>query len=135
MRHDLALRDVDLLPPEVDEFGRSVGQERREAILPIVGRVDLPGVELGVGDQGRESPEGHATLRSWLDADFESEQVRTAFAAWGLHVGTAPDDLGGIAASAFGTVIQVVGNNPVRGGMQHLPEALARFLRENGGEI
>jgi phytoene dehydrogenase-like protein len=80
-------------------------------------------------------PERYATLRSWLDANFESEEVRTAFAAWGVHVGAAPDDPGGIVTSAFGTVIQAVGNNPVQGGMQHLPEALARFLRENGGEI
>jgi phytoene dehydrogenase-like protein len=79
--------------------------------------------------------EQHATLRSWLDASFESEEVKTAFAAWGLHVSAAPDDPGGIATSAFGTVIQAVGNNPVRGGMQHLPEALARDLQEHGGEI
>jgi phytoene dehydrogenase-like protein len=79
--------------------------------------------------------EQRATLRSWLDTNFESEEVKTAFAAWGLHVSAAPDDPGGIAASAFGTVIQAVGNNPVRGGMQHLPEALAADLREHGGEI
>jgi phytoene dehydrogenase-like protein len=80
-------------------------------------------------------PEKYATLRTWLDANFESEAVKTAFAAWGLHVSVAPDDPGGIATSSFGTVIQAVGNNPVRGGMQHLPDALARVLREHGGEI
>ena len=75
------------------------------------------------------------TLRSWLDANFEAEEVKTAFAAWGLHVSAAPDDPGGVATAAFGTVIQAVGNNPVRGGMQHLPDALARVLHEHDGEI
>ena len=81
------------------------------------------------------TPDQLGTLRAWLDATFESEEVKSAFAAWGLHISAAPDDPGGVAASAFGTVIQSVGNNPVRGGMQHLPDSLARVLGENGGEI
>lgn len=86
-------------------------------------------------DATEPPPERNATLRSWLDAHFESEAVKTAFAAWGLHIGAAPDDPGGIAASAFATVIQATGNNPVRGGMQRLPDALAGVLRDHGGDV
>lgn len=81
------------------------------------------------------APEQRGTLRSWLDQTFESEEVKTAFAAWGMHPGFAPDDEGGVAASAFGSVIQDVGNNPVKGGMQNFIGALASFLSQHGGEI
>lgn len=113
----------------MDEFERDRARIVEQLFSPPAAATDAP--PAAATDAG-DAP---GTLRSWLDANFESEEVKTAFAAWGLHVSAAPDDPGGVAAAAFGTVIQAVGNNPVRGGMQHLPDALARVLREHGGEI
>lgn len=61
--------------------------------------------------------------------------MRAACAVWAAHTSLAPDDSGGVLATSFGPVIQDVGNNPVRGGMQRLPDALASHLLDHGGEI
>lgn len=75
------------------------------------------------------------SVRAWVDEAFESDEMKAACAAWSSHVGFAPDDEGGMLSSGFGPVIQDVGNDPVRGGMQKLPDALASYLVEHGGEI
>ena len=79
--------------------------------------------------------EQQTTLSAWADATFESEEVKATMAAWGAHVCYAPNDKGGVAASLFGSIIQDGGNRPIKGGMQKLPDALASYLREHGGEI
>lgn len=75
------------------------------------------------------------SVRAWVNETFESDQMKAACQAWATHVGFSPDDEGGMLSAGFGPVIQDVGNNPVRGGMQNLPNALASYLLEHGGEI
>ncbi|MEM7135817.1 MAG: NAD(P)/FAD-dependent oxidoreductase [Myxococcota bacterium] len=84
---------------------------------------------------GPLDPAQFAAFRPFLEQTFDSEEVRAAFAAWALHVGLGPDDEGSISGLGFSTIIQDTGNNPVKGGMQRLSDALASFLRDNGGEI
>ena len=76
------------------------------------------------------------SLRSWCNETFEAEETKCLMAAWGVHVGVSPDDVGGGSASwLFSMVIQHFGNNTVKGGMRHLPLSLARFLEAHGGKI
>jgi phytoene dehydrogenase-like protein len=79
---------------------------------------------------------GLQSMRSWCDQTFESEEVKCLFGAFALFMAHAPDDAGGAElAWLFGTVLQDVGNNLVRGGMHHVSLALAECLRSLGGEI
>jgi beta-carotene ketolase (CrtO type) len=79
---------------------------------------------------------GLQSMRSWCDQTFESEEVKCLFGAFALFMAHAPDDAGGAElAWLFGTVLQDVGNNLVKGGMHHVSLALADHLRSLGGEI
>jgi beta-carotene ketolase (CrtO type) len=79
---------------------------------------------------------GLQSMRSWCDQTFESEEVKCLFGAFALFMAHAPDDAGGAElAWLFGTVLQDVGNNLVKGGMHHVSLALADHLRSMGGEI
>ncbi len=79
---------------------------------------------------------GLQSMRSWCDQTFESVEVKCLFGAFALFMAHAPDDAGGAElAWLFGTVLQDVGNNLVKGGMHHLSLALANHLRSMGGEI
>jgi beta-carotene ketolase (CrtO type) len=79
---------------------------------------------------------GLQSMRSWCDQTFESEEVKCLFGAFALFMAHAPDDAGGAElAWLFGTVLQDVGNNLVKGGMHHVSLALASHLRSMGGEI
>jgi phytoene dehydrogenase-like protein len=79
---------------------------------------------------------GLQSTRSWCDEVFETEAVKSLFAAFALFTGHAPDDAGGAEmAWLFGAVLQEEGNYLVRGGMRHVPLALASYLRAHGGEI
>jgi beta-carotene ketolase (CrtO type) len=79
---------------------------------------------------------GLQSMRSWCDQTFESEEVKCLFGAFALFMAHAPDDAGGAElAWLFGTVLQDVGNNLVKGGMHHVSLALANHLRSMGGEI
>ena len=76
------------------------------------------------------------TFRSWCDEMFEAEETKALFGSWDLHVGAAPDDVGGASiAWLFSMIVQHYGNNVVKGGMRHLPLALAGFLEDHNGEI
>ena len=79
---------------------------------------------------------GLQSMRSWCDQTFESVEVKCLFGAFALFMAHAPDDAGGAElAWLFGTVLQDVGNNLVKGGMHHVSLALANHLRSMGGEI
>jgi beta-carotene ketolase (CrtO type) len=79
---------------------------------------------------------GLQSMRSWCDETFESEEVKCLFGAFALFMAHAPDDAGGAElAWLFGTVLQDVGNNLVKGGMHHVSLALSNHLRSLGGEI
>lgn len=76
------------------------------------------------------------SMRSWCDELFEAEKIKCLFGAFALFMGHAPDDAGGAELSwLFGALLQEEGNNLVRGGMRHVPLALAADLRAHGGEI
>jgi phytoene dehydrogenase-like protein len=58
------------------------------------------------------------------------------FASLALHAVLSPDDtLGGQFAWLFSTSVQDVGSSVIKGGMHHLPLALARVLEAYAGEI
>lgn len=74
--------------------------------------------------------------RDWLDANFENDRIKTALAAWGMHLDFAPDIAGGalfpylesMANQAFGMVIG-------KGGADTMIKAMAAYLGELGGTI
>ncbi len=74
--------------------------------------------------------------RSWVDATFESPEMRLFFASAGLHAGLAPDDpLGANFAWLFMSAVQDVGVSIVQGGMHRVSLALAAVLAKHGGEV
>lgn len=76
------------------------------------------------------------SVRSWANETFETEAIRSLFGAFGLFVGSAPDDAGGAEiAWLFGALLQQTGNNLVRGGMHQVTLALGKVLAEHGGQI
>ena len=79
---------------------------------------------------------GLQSMRSWCDEMFESEEIKCLFGAFALFTAHAPDDAGGAElAWLFGTVLEDVGNNLVKGGMHNVSLALAAYLRSQGCEI
>ncbi len=79
---------------------------------------------------------GLQSFRSWAQLAFDAEQTRVMLGAWCCHVGLSPDDIGGAAAAlGFATLVQLYGNNLVKGGMRHLARALAGCLEAHGGEV
>jgi phytoene dehydrogenase-like protein len=79
---------------------------------------------------------GLQSVRSWTNEHFTREETRLFIGAWACHVGLAPDDVGGgHTAWLFAALIQDVGSRAVKGGMHHLPLALAGYLQSQGGEI
>ena len=76
------------------------------------------------------------SLRSWCNETFEAEQTKLFLGAFACHASVAPDDVGGAhLAWLFTSIIQDMGNRAVKGGMHHLPLALASHLQSKGGEI
>ncbi|HYH12078.1 MAG TPA: NAD(P)/FAD-dependent oxidoreductase [Thermomicrobiales bacterium] len=76
------------------------------------------------------------SVRSWGNETFETEEIRSLFGAFGLFVGSAPDDAGGAEiAWLFGAVLQAEGNNFVKGGMHNVTLAMVNFLEEHGGAV
>lgn len=94
-------------------------------------------------EQLRKTPAGMDQYRfqlqschSWVDENFESDEIKALLTSWGAHVGAAPDD-GGSAPFLylFSMIIQHYGNNMARGVMRNLPVALASYLEAHGCEI
>lgn len=76
------------------------------------------------------------SVRSWADQRFESEVTKTLFGSFATFLGASPDDAGGAQLGwLFASVLQMVGNNLVRGGMCNVSLALAEYLKAHGGEI
>ena len=77
-----------------------------------------------------------ATPRDFLDAHFETADLKAMMAAWGLHLDFSPDTAGGalfpylesMANQAFGMVIG-------RGGADTIIKAMAKLIADKGGEI
>ncbi len=76
------------------------------------------------------------SLRSWTNEVFEAEETRLFVGAFACHAGVGPDDAGGAhLAWLFASLVQILGNRVVKGGMHNLPLALAEYLRSQGGQI
>jgi phytoene dehydrogenase-like protein len=102
------------------------------------------GIGLGVkgyrrlGRRGLAAFAGELTVssRDWLTTTFASERTHGLLAPWVLHTGLGPD------AAASGYMTQVIavavqeGGMPIpRGGGAKLVRALARLIRDRGGEL
>ena len=100
---------------------------------PLADEIDNMVLRPGGMDEYRA---GLQSVRSWGEEHFEREETRLFIGAWACHVGLSPDDVGGgHMAWLFAALIQDLGNRAVKGGMHHLPLALAGYLRSQGGEI
>jgi len=76
------------------------------------------------------------SVRSWANQTLEAEATKTLFGSFATFLGASPDDAGGAELSwLFASVLQNVGNNLVKGGMNRVTLALAEYLKEHGGEI
>ncbi len=76
------------------------------------------------------------SVRSWVNETFEAETTRSLFASFATFLGASPDDAGGAELGwLFASVLQNVGNNLVKGGMNRVTLALAEYLKGHGGEI
>jgi phytoene dehydrogenase-like protein len=91
-----------------------------------------------LGRRGLAAFAGELTVssRDWLTTTFNSERTHGLLAPWVLHTGLGPD------AAASGYMTQVIavavqeGGMPIpRGGGAKLVEALARLIRDHGGEL
>jgi beta-carotene ketolase (CrtO type) len=76
------------------------------------------------------------SVRSWANQTFEAQATKTLFGSFATFLGASPDDAGGAELGwLFASVLQNVGNNLVKGGMNRVTLALAEYLRAHGGEI
>jgi len=76
------------------------------------------------------------SIRSWANQTLEAEATKTLFGSFATFLGASPDDAGGAELSwLFASVLQNVGNNLVKGGMNRVTLALAEYLQAHGGEI
>ena len=76
------------------------------------------------------------SVRSWVNQTFEAEATKSLFASFATFLGASPDDAGDAELGwLFASVLQNVGNNLVKGGMNHVTLALAEYLQGHGGEI
>jgi phytoene dehydrogenase-like protein len=76
------------------------------------------------------------SVRSWANQTLEAEATKTLFGSFATFLGSSPDDAGGAELGwLFASVLQNVGNNLVKGGMNRVTLALAEHLQALGGEI
>ena len=76
------------------------------------------------------------SVRSWASQTLEAEATKTLFGSFATFLGASPDDAGGAELGwLFASVLQNVGNNLVKGGMNRVTLALAEHLRAHGGKI
>lgn len=76
------------------------------------------------------------SVRSWANQTLEAEATKTLFGSFATFLGASPDDAGGAELGwLFASVLQNVGNNLVKGGMNRVTLALAEYLQAHGGEI
>jgi phytoene dehydrogenase-like protein len=74
--------------------------------------------------------------RAFLDENFESDKIKAALAAWGMHLDFAPDIAGGalfpyleaMADQSFGMALG-------KGGADVMVRAMTSYLKELGGEL
>lgn len=143
-------RDIDRTCDSIGQFSPRDAQiwrtlyqvflEQKDAIGASLNSPPPDFSDLAAATFSPAGPEQYRTqlqsLRSWCHETFEAEETKCLAAAWGVHVGAAPDDVaGGSIACLFSMVVQHFGNNVVAGGMRRLPLALAGFLEAHHGSI
>ncbi|MEM9750565.1 MAG: NAD(P)/FAD-dependent oxidoreductase [Pseudomonadota bacterium] len=74
--------------------------------------------------------------RKFLDETFESPEIKTTLAAWGMHLDFPPDQSGG----ALFPYLEAMGNQSFgmvigKGGAETMIRALAGMIKEAGGDI
>lgn len=87
----------------------------------------------GTLDFGRELL---GTSRNWLEQTFSSYGARGLLAPWVLHMGLGPETAGsGLMNKLIALALQMGGMPVPRGGGARLADALARLIRDSGGEM
>jgi phytoene dehydrogenase-like protein len=75
------------------------------------------------------------SIRSWANQTLEAEATKTLFGSFATFLGASPDDAGGAELSwLFASVLQNVGNNLVKGGMNRVTLALAEHLQTHSAK-
>lgn len=143
-------RDIDRTCESISRFSQRDADTWRRLYQEFLQQKDAIGASMNSPPPAPADPTAHQqppfgpdhfrhemqSLRSWCHETFEAEETKCLAAAWGVHVGTAPDDVGGGSiACLFSMIVQHFGNNVVKGGMRRLPLALAGFLEAHGGSI
>jgi len=77
-----------------------------------------------------------SSSREWLTGAFASPQIHGLLAPWVLHTGVGPESAGSGFMTKLIAVALEMGGMPVpRGGGARLPDALAKLIRDCGGEL
>jgi phytoene dehydrogenase-like protein len=77
-----------------------------------------------------------ASPRHWLDARFESDKLKAAMAAWGMHLDFAPDIAGGALFPYLESMAnQSFGMTLGKGGADTIITAMVRVIESTGGEV
>jgi phytoene dehydrogenase-like protein len=90
------------------------------------------------GRRGLAAFAGELTVssRDWLTTTFPSERTHGLLAPWVLHTGLGPDAAtSGYMTEVIAVAVQEGGMPIPRGGGAKLVEALARLIRDHGGEL
>jgi phytoene dehydrogenase-like protein len=75
-----------------------------------------------------------ASARDWLDATFESDEVKGLLAPWVLHTGIGPDAASGaFMTQVIAVALEMTGMPLPRGGGGRLADALVSVIRDHGG--
>lgn len=76
------------------------------------------------------------SVRSWANQTLHADAIKTLFGSFATFLGASPDDAGGAELGwLFASILQNVGNNLVKGGMNRVTVALSDYLRAHGGEV
>lgn len=77
-----------------------------------------------------------SSARDWLSETFAGPQVQGLLAPWLLHTGLGPEAAGsGFMAQVIAATLQTAGMPVPKGGGERLVDALAAFIRDQGGEL
>ena len=144
-------RDIEKTVGEIARYSQKDGETWRALMKSFLAQKDAitshmfspPPSLQAAAQRFAVSPEGMEayrfslqSLRSWANETFESEATKSLFASFATFLGASPDDAGGAELGwLFASVLQNVGNNLVKGGMNRVTLALADYLQARGGEI
>nr|AIQ77710.1 phytoene dehydrogenase [Nocardioides sp. JS1661] len=125
---------------------RGLYDEFMENLMPVYGQPmpSLASARTALRALRRLGPRRFQTLAQLLASStrelgnrwFESDEVKTLLACWGMHLDLAPDVSFGAMFPFIETFADMdAGISIARGGMSALPTALAGLVEENGGQV